>query len=341
MGSQGSERRHEKTTHHTAMQRAGTSGDIMNIFDSGTHDSVQHDPASAFDCLLERLFDYAGMFPPAQRDFEAALRESASLCSTLRRPWLMASDLVLDTAHASKLSKLNLSDFGFTSSLTICALATEPLEQTLTALRALSGASLPIRVSSLEVKIADNTASQAIGMWKDLAVQFNALLAIEPDLSRSNWEEQLDSCITAISESGGKVALKCRLTGPTGVGPDRLASAVSHACALGLPFKVTGGLHHPIVDSSRHEYPMGFLNVAAAVMLKRALGKSLSESSLVNLLTNSSYQSFSWRNALRFGDYAISLDQLMAAKHLAHFSIGSCSLHEPDTDLLSLSDTAR
>jgi hypothetical protein len=31
----------------------------------------------------------------------------------------------------------------------------------------------------------------------------------------------------------------------------------------------------------------------------------------------------------------------MAAKHLAHFSIGSCSLHEPDTDLLSLSDTAR
>jgi hypothetical protein len=86
---------------------------------------------------------------------------------------------------------------------------------------------------------------------------------------------------------------------------------------------------------------MGFLNVAAAVMLKRAVKDSLSESSLAQILTNSSYQSFSWRNGLRFGDLAISLEQLTAAKNLAHFSIGSCSLHEPDADLLSISDTAR
>jgi hypothetical protein len=86
---------------------------------------------------------------------------------------------------------------------------------------------------------------------------------------------------------------------------------------------------------------MGFLNVATAVMLKRALQHSLSESSLADILTNSSYQSFSWDNGLRFGDFAISLDQLIAARNLAHFSIGSCSLHEPDADLLSFSDTAR
>jgi hypothetical protein len=313
----------------------------MNVFDSGTRDSIQHNPKSAFDCLLERLFDYAGMFPPAQRDFETALRESASLASTLRRPWLVASDLVLDTAHIGRLAGLKLSDFGFSSQLTICALVTEPQEHALAALQSLTSASLPIRVSSLETKTADDTATQTIGIWKEPAARFNALLAIEPDLSRSNWDEQLDSCITAISKSGGKVALKCRLTGPTGIGPDRLARTISRVCGMGLPFKVTGGLHHPIVDSSRHEYPMGFLNVATAVMLKRALQHSLSESSLADILTNSSYQSFSWDNGLRFGDFAISLDQLIAARNLAHFSIGSCSLHEPDADLLSFSDTAR
>lgn len=313
----------------------------MNVFDSGIHKSIQHNPRSAFDCLLEKLFDYAGMFPPAQRDFETALQESASLASTLRRPWLVASDLVLDTAHVGKLSGLNLGDFGFSSPLTICTLVTEPREHALAALQSLTTASLPIRVSSIETKIADDTAVQAIANWKEPAARFNALLAIEPDLSRSNWDEQLDSCITAISESGGKIALKCRLTGPTGIGPDRLARAISRVCGLGLPFKVTGGLHHPIVDSTRHEYPMGFLNVAAAVVLKRALRNSLSESSLAGILTNSSYQSFSWLDGLRFGDFAISLDQLITAKNLAHFSIGSCSLHDPDADLFSLSDTAR
>ncbi|MEY4701927.1 MAG: hypothetical protein RL326_2114 [Pseudomonadota bacterium] len=320
---------------------AGMAGDLMSALDSRTHDSISHNPMSAFDCLLERLFDYAGMFPPAQRDFEAALRESASLGSTLRRPWLVASDLVLDAAHIRKLPECKLSEFGFTSPLTICALATEPVEQTLTALQSLTAASLPIRLSSIEVKIADDAATQAIEIWKELATQYNALLAIEPDLSRSNWDEQLDSCVTAISKSNGRVALKCRLTGLTGIGPDRLARAIARGCELGLPFKVTGGLHHPIVDRALHEYPMGFLNVTTAVMLKRALHSALSEPTLVDILTNSSYQSFSWENGLQFGDFAISLDQLTSAKNLAHFSIGSCSLHEPDADLLSFSDTAR
>jgi hypothetical protein len=86
---------------------------------------------------------------------------------------------------------------------------------------------------------------------------------------------------------------------------------------------------------------MGFLNVTAAVMLKRSLKSALSETALLRILTNSSYAAFSWKNGLQCGDYDISLAQVAAAKKLAHFSIGSCSLHEPDEDLLSFSDTAR
>lgn len=313
----------------------------MTSRESNTSSRIEHNPDSAFDCLLESLFDYAGMFPPAQRDFEAALRESSSLSSTLRRPWLVASDIVLDTAHLAKLSSLNLSEFGFSQPLSVCALVTEPQERMLTALHSLSAACLPIRVSSIETKIADGAAPETIRLWTEVATKFDALLALEPDLSRPNWTEQLDSCVEAISSVGNKVALKCRLTGPTGIGADRLAAAVSRGCELGIPFKVTGGLHHPIVDSSRHSYPMGFLNVAAAVMLKRSLKHALSETALVEILTNASYDAFSWKNGLQFRRYCISLAQLIAAKRLAPFSIGSCSLHEPDEDLLAFSENAR
>jgi len=69
----------------------------MTNIQPNTQRGVVFDKSKSHDQLLERLFDYADMFPPAQRSFEDALKESASLATTLVRPWLVASDIVLDT----------------------------------------------------------------------------------------------------------------------------------------------------------------------------------------------------------------------------------------------------
>jgi len=302
---------------------------------------IPFNPLSTFDNLIYQLFDYAGMFPPAQRDFDSALHESASLSSSLTRPWLSASDLVLDTPHTRKLVEASLAKIGFKNSLSLCVLANEDEKRVEATLASLSKTSLPITISSIEVKIPDDSAASAINSWGKIASQYGAMLALEPDLSRVNWEAQLTTCVTVISDAHAKVALKCRLTGPTGIEAQKLARAICEASDAGIHLKVTGGLHHPIVDAARHNYPMGFVNVAAAVMLRRSLGPLVSETALTRLLTNSSWNSLGFENGLQFESYSASFEQIIAAKRHSHFSIGSCSLHEPDADLLTFSDTAR
>lgn len=81
---------------------------------------------------------------------------------------------------------------------------------------------------------------------------------------------------------------------------------------------------------------MGFLNLAAAVMFRRALGHAAPLEILERLLTNSSAAALSLTTGLAFENLLLSAAKLQAAKKEAHFSIGSCSLHEPDADLLRL-----
>jgi hypothetical protein len=81
---------------------------------------------------------------------------------------------------------------------------------------------------------------------------------------------------------------------------------------------------------------MGFLNVSAAVMLHRHLGDKLSGATLEKILTNQDPRAFTFGERLGFRELRISLSELRAVKERGHFTIGSCSLHEPDGDLSRL-----
>jgi hypothetical protein len=81
---------------------------------------------------------------------------------------------------------------------------------------------------------------------------------------------------------------------------------------------------------------MGFLNVSVGVMLHRCLGGMISPKILAEVLTNQDAKAFSFGERLGFKELSISTKELEAAKAKMHFSIGSCSLHEPDEDLSRL-----
>jgi len=63
------------------------------------------------------------------------------------------------------------------------------------------------------------------------------------------------------------------------------------------------------------------------------LGSSFSEKDIEELLVNDSPKALSFENGIKFKDLAISAEQVIQASSLAGFSIGSCSIHEPDDDL--------
>lgn len=291
---------------------------------------------SSLRILLDRLFDYAGMFPPASRSFEEALQESGSFRATLKRPWMIASDLVLDTEHARKLIGVNLGVYPFPSPLRICLLGTEDPESVMETVRQIAHKEPAVAVSSVEIKGAPAAIAETIDQYASLVSSGETTLALEPNLSGDDWEGALQQAVASLRKSPLRPALKCRLTGATGITAERFAAAIITSCDAGVPLKVTGGLHHPIVEQERYGFPMGFLNVTSGVMFRRAFGGKITQSLLVEILTNSDHKAYGLGDALRFKELKLSLSELQHVKSIAPFTIGSCSLAEPDHDLTRL-----
>lgn len=292
--------------------------------------SFNHD--SSLDILLHKLFDYAGMFPPAELSFSDALFESASFAQELERPWLVGSDSVLDVASLKKLTSEALGAAGFFRPVSVCILASEPAPETIRVITETRNC----RISSIETKVTPASLHETVASYAPLANRLGALLAIEPDLSQDSWRDVLDATVAHLSTQRFKVALKCRCSGPVGIGPERLAAAIAAACDRRIAFKVTGGLHHPIVEPSEHSFPMGFLNVAAAVVMRRHCGNRATEDLLARLLVNDSIAPYSSGSELSFEEITLSSKEVHAARSQSHLSVGSCSLREPDSDLSRL-----
>jgi hypothetical protein len=297
---------------------------------------------SLLPLLLNQLFDYAGMFPPAALSFEAAVQESCVLPRTLRRPWLVGSDLVLDTANARALSTRAPSELGFSHTPRVCLLATEDPPTVLTVARSLSEsrtASSRYSISSLEVRVGAADVNDIVAAYGDFSKSHSCILAIEPDLSTEHWQDELARCVQAIENLTPRyprLALKVRCSGPTGLNAHKLAHVIATTCDNTLHFKATAGLHHPVVEQERYNNTFGFLNLVIAVMLRRALRDAIGVSALERLVTNESTDRLNVNGIVGFDSFSISREQLHAAKQAAHFSIGSCSLAEPDADLSRL-----
>lgn len=294
---------------------------------------IHFDQGNTLHLLLGNLFDYAGMFPPAARSFEGALQETCSLAGTLKRPWMVASDIVLDTEHAHRLRGVNLGAYSARNPFRVCVLATEDSERVRDEATQLLKKEPPVTISSLEVKTSPQSLGETLEQYGSFCASHGILLCVEPNLSVDGWRDDLRATIKTLRAAPFRPALKCRLTGPTGISPERFAAAIIAANEGGVPLKVTGGLHHPIVEPERYPFPMGFLNVSVGVMLHRCLGEKMSAKTLEAILINQDAKAFSFGERLGFKDLSISIKELGTAKASGHFSIGSCSLHEPDEDL--------
>jgi hypothetical protein len=293
-------------------------------------------PDDSLRVLLTNLFDYAGMFPPASRSFEAALQESSSFTTTLSRPWMVSSDIVLDTEHAHKLLGVNLGMYAARTPFRVCLLATEDPDRVMHEAAGLLRREPKIEITSLEVKASPELLGETLEQYGSFTSSHGIPLCIEPNLAHEEWREALRTTVDTLRISPTRPALKCRLTGPTGISSDRFAAAITATNEHGIPLKVTGGLHHPIVEPDRYPFPMGFLNVSVAVMLHRHLGDQLSVTTIEKILTNQDPKTFTFGEYLGFRDFKVSVSELRAAKERGHFAIGSCSIHEPDRDLSRL-----
>lgn len=289
------------------------------------------------DLLVNGLFDYAGMFPPAKLDLDVALCESARFPRTLRRPALVAADLVVPLDRLADVTRPAVRQAGFAESrCSLCVVGVEAsqLDAAVATVTAFNAAHEPfIAVTALEVH-GDSFRAAAVLRARDALGHVR--LFLEPKWTPGMWSRKLPTLLALLEKakiSGPSVGLKVRGVGPTAVSRAALTKILPGVAALPVPFKATQGLHHPFVGDGND---LGFLNLVAALRLGQL--RTLTSKELTALLANRSAHGFSFLDGLAWGGHSLSLAELRLARADLPFTIGSCSLSEPDEDLAHLFD---
>jgi hypothetical protein len=295
--------------------------------------------AKTVEVLLSRLIDYAGLFPPAGL---AMLPAVTNYDSYLRSgySWMLGRFIVpagrLNEFHEA-LGRLPVAD---SKRWRLSALlGTDPSADIariieFNARTSTSGNGRSAVVESVEAK-AENPADVArmAGIIpRELTAYFEIPLAGHEG-----------KCITAIAECGGRA--KIRTGGETADKFPDSAQVVEflRLCALvGVPFKATAGLHHPIRSVHRLTYQPdspsgmthGFLNVfLAAAFVKAGMETRLA----IELLEERSAAALQFDSeAVEWCAHRLNWHEVAAARRDFSVSFGSCSFSEPIDDLRSL-----
>jgi hypothetical protein len=114
------------------------------------------------------------------------------------------------------------------------------------------------------------------------------------------------------------------------------AARFVHACLrMGVPFKATAGLHHPVrhYDAQTGATMHGFLNLMAATALGLVYGWDAAR--LAAVLADTNPRSFSLSGGgISWGEFHVPASAAGSVRNAVFRGLGSCSLDEPHADLV-------
>ncbi|NNF04610.1 MAG: hypothetical protein HKN17_09090 [Rhodothermales bacterium] len=304
--------------------------------------------------FLTGLFDYAGLFPPASLDMEAAVREYLDHRSSGDR-WMLGPFVV----PMDRLSELrafsNLFDPADPFALDILlpgassadTFAREiPLQ--LANCRMFSDRHPTTGVVAFETRLPKDvlTADRARRIFESVsdALEFagfgHTRLFFELDRGPT-FQTQTPAVFDALADLGSdRLAAKLRCGGTSADDfppPEQVASFIRAGASTGQPFKLTAGLHHPVRhhDDETGAMMHGFLNLMFAAVL--AAAHDLDETRIVEIVSEEDADAFMFEDAvIRWGHLDADLDRLRATRRDVALSIGSCSFDEPREDMVDL-----
>ncbi len=297
--------------------------------------------------LFAGLIDYAGLFPPASLDMNAAVAEYRAARSG-PHSWMLARFI----CPASRLEEL-------TGALTATMTTGEPgwpisvvLDGDLA--RAVSLAQMfdahmgnAAEVVFAEVRLQPDGGPGPADVAHQTAI---AATSISPtaaaflEIPRTDdWEAEIPATTAAIAAAGSKLGrtigakFRCGGTDPTAFPSTRQIARFLTSCrTAGIPYKATAGLHHPVrhhdpeVDVMAH----GFLNVLAASALSDG---GAGEDVLVDVLEDTDLNAFTLTRAgLQWRERRIPVTTIKSVREGQFPSYGSCSFDEPVADLIAL-----
>lgn len=274
---------------------------------------------------LRGLFDHAGMFPPAAKSLPDALRDAAAFPRSLQRPGLVGADMVVAWKDWVQLDAKALAAAGFEGTRPCrIALVGVPLEQAAEA-AAIAGAAPVARLPIVSLEVHAEGDVDADRLRRTVAAARGVPVYLEPRWPATRVHDHVGHVALVCKVAGA--GLKVRCAGATALDRPALAAAVVAAADAGIPFKATQGLHHPV---PRPGFPHGFLGLLAAVRLKQAHGPAFTD--VAACLAETDVTNFGLADGIRWRGNSVPAERL---PRLPPFAIGSCSLAEPDEDLMA------
>jgi len=284
------------------------------------------------EILLQHLIDYAGLFPPAALDMWQAVANYDAHARS-EHAWILGRLIV----PAARLSE-------FEDALRQVPSAT-PNPWRLSVLVGTDSAADFERIAKFnEVGCA---IVESVEAKTGAPEEVNRLAATAPRNLCVYCEVPLNGregdCIAAIAEC--ELRAKIRTGGETA---DKFPDAAQviefmRACVdVGVPFKATAGLHHPLRSVHRLTYQAdspsalmhGFLNVfLAAAFLRSGMPPQIA----AELLDERSAEAIHFaEDEIVWREHHLNRDEIAAARQGFAISFGSCSFTEPIDDLQSL-----
>jgi hypothetical protein len=286
--------------------------------------------------LLERLIDYAGLFPPALLPMAHAVDDFAAYRQG-EFAWMLGRFVV----PAARIPELEEAAHG---------LLPEPGQAPwqLSVLGGTDGNGTREVLEDLRRRHPEGElAAPAVEMKASTPADAEALLRALPAplevFVEVPWEDP-EPLIAALAGSHGRAKFR---TG--GITPEAFPSTAQLASFLaachrhGVAFKATAGLHHPLTGGYRLTYQpesprgtmFGFLNVFIGSLLLGA-GR-LGEDDLLRLLDDGDPSRFHFTaDGLGWQGETLGWEQVAQARGRFALSYGSCSFVEPLEDLQRL-----
>lgn len=310
-----------------------------------------HTPQKLPFALLDGLFDYAGLFPPASLSMPAAvaeyLRHLQGTEARLVGPFVVPVGRLDEAEQAFSGVPASLTVLPRTGSAVLPLLETlrEDLEACVLLAGRTSGRLLTRAIELPFPGEAFNDPGQARAWIHGIQTHVKASgLPIESvylELVRTSaFKSRLDPYFGTLVQSGhGGVSVRGKLRFGGGTpeaypSPDDVALFIDAACRFGHPFKATAGLHHPF----RHQTNVsdvvmhGFVNVFVGAAMHREHGLPMTD--LVELIDERDPDAFVMRETgITWRSWHVSTEVLAGTRRELAIGIGSCSIQEPLDDL--------
>ena len=294
-------------------------------------------PNAPIRALLEKIIDYAGLFPPAQLDMASAAAEFARQRKS-KEAWMLGRFVV----PVGRLDELELA-----ASETWRSSGDGPWGLSVLAPGDLAAARQRIDAFQQAHAEAGHASVEAIERQvsspEDVAAVAKTFAGLEVYCEIPHTDDP-SRFMAALARHGGRAKIRSGgITADAFPTSAEVARFIAAAVRAEVPFKATAGLHHPLRGDYRLTYepdsPSGTMHGFLNVFLASAWAKSgtMGLDTLEALLEETEAGAFSWSaGAVHWRDHELDTAALAAARAGFATSYGSCSFQEPVSDLREL-----